>query len=328
MSAVSARIRLIACIGVDAELALLPHFVAHYLGLGIAPERMHVLLNSADAGSSALARATTLLAERGVTHAVPWIAPYTSDAMWARRRELQLEVAGPDDWVVSADADELHEYPDALERVLEHCERRGIDVVQGVFVDRLAAGGELAEVRATPALAEQFPLRADAIGSLGGSGRHHDRYGTVKLMAMRAHVLPSRGGHHPANASRAPRFLQGAPLGSFAMLDDPARRFDWPFRVHHYKWTASLVPGLQKRLATPGVSEAGREYGAKVLAHVEAHGGLHLARIPVDALDADERRRRAVRGWRGRMARARMANAVRQRLLRLRRRLIAPAGAT
>ena len=325
MSAVE-RVRLVSCVGVEGELALLPHFVDHYLALGVRPERVHVLLNARDAGSPALEAAAALLAARGVTGAVPWIAPYTSDSMWARRRELQAEVADARDWIVSADVDELHEYPDTLARVLAHCERVGANAVQGVFVDRLAEGGTLAEVRAEPALAEQFPLRADAIGALGGSGRHHDRYGTVKLVAMRGAVLPSRGGHHPLGGQSGVRLLQGAPLGALPDAADPEGRFGWPFRVHHYKWTATLVPGLRRRLGTPGASEAGREYGAKLLAHVEAHGAISLAGIPLDPLPVDERRRRAARGWRARMARARLAHAAAHRWSRLRARFRPSAG--
>lgn len=319
------RVRLISCVGVDGELELLPHFLEHYLGLGLLPERMHVLLNSDDAASPALAVATRMLAARGVTDAIPWIAPYTSESMWARRRELQGEVAGARDWIVSADVDELHEYPDTIAGVIDRCERLGVDAVQGVFVDRLAEEGKLADVRATPALAEQFPLRADVIGALGGRGRHHDGYGTVKLMVMRGNVLPSRGGHHPLRGQPGIRFLQGAPLGSLPAASAPARRFDWPFRVHHYKWTSGLVPGLRRRLATPGASAAGREYGAKLLAHVGTRGALALEAIPIDPLGASERRRRAARTWRGRMARARFASSVARRWSRLRGRLSPPA---
>lgn len=312
-------LRLISCIGVDSELALLPHFVEHYRKLGVVPEDMILILNSEDPASPGLASAKRCLARRGVTRIREWIAPYTSDTMWARRREVQLELARADDWIISADVDEFHVYPAPLTEVLTHCEAIGATVIQGVFVDRLTRDGRLAEVEEERPLAEQFPVSADVIGTLGGSGRHHDRFGTVKLMAMRGAILPSRGGHHPLGGQDGVRFLHGWPLGSLAVLSRPERRFDWPFRVHHYKWTARLVPGLQRRLASVGVSPAGKEYGDKVLEHVRKHGGIALDEVTIDRIGYAERQSRRVRHWRSRTAWWRWRAALAHRWKRFRR---------
>ena len=255
---------LITCVGTEADLPLLPHWLDHYTAIGIEPDRIVCILNASDAGAPELAAARALLAERGVRRVRDWLKPYTSEAMWAVRREAQRAVAAPEDWVLSADVDEFHAYPEALPAFLARCEGWGVTCVQGPFIDRLAPGGRLAPVSASPDLAAQFPLRAEASLSLFGEGASHNRYGTVKVMAMRGHVMPSRGGHHPTEDSGA-RFLYGAPLAAFGAVTTPGFRFALPAWVDHYHWTATLPERLRRRLATPGVSVAGAEYGARQL---------------------------------------------------------------
>lgn len=290
---------LLTCVGVESDLDLLPHFLDHYRRLGIPPDRVRPILNAARPDAPELARARRILAEAGAAPAEIWIAPYTSDTMWARRRALQSREAGAEDWVLSADVDEFHEYPEPLADFLIRCAQLRVDCVQGVFIDRLAPGGRLPPVRAAPAILEQFPVAADVGWSIAGAGAAHDRFGTVKLMAMRGRILPSRGGHHPMKDVAA-RFLYGQPLGRFAALERPSFRFAVPTRVHHVHWTESLPARLEKRLATPGVSPAGAEYGRRQLDHIERHGGIALARVAVAPEPAV-----APGGWTARLARLR-----------------------
>jgi hypothetical protein len=293
----TATVRLISCVGVEHDLALLPHFLRYYLGLGIAPERMHLVLNAERKGTDAMAAALAVLAAHDVEPAEVWIAPYTSDAMWEKRRAVQRRVAAASDWVVSADVDEFHEFPAALPAFLDYCERRGANCVQGVFIDRLAPGGRLAAVQPAPSIWEQFPLEADVICTIRRAEEGKFWYGTVNVMACRGDVLPSRGGHHPLSDGRPVSYLLGRPLAEFPWITDPAFRFALPLRVHHFKWTDRLAGGLQRRLATPGASSRGRAYGRLLLDHFEENGGVALGGLPV------KRRARADRvPWRARVA--------------------------
>ena len=269
---------MLTCVSAEQELELLPHFLAHYLALGIRPERVRPILNAADAEAPGLEVAQDILARYGVAPAEIWIAPYTSDSMWAKRRELQARDARAADWVLSADVDELHEYPEPLDDFLARCERLDVDCVQGVFIDRLAPEGRLAAATPEPALMEQFPIEADVIWSLGGRGVNHGRTGTVKLMAMRGHVMPNRGGHYPMPDVPV-NHLYRHHLGGFPAIERPAFRFAVPTRVHHFHWTESLPQRLRRRLATPGVSPAGKEYGQKQLTHIAEHGGIDLTQV-------------------------------------------------
>ena len=272
---------LISCVGVEHDLALLPHFLRHYLDLGIAPERMHLVLNAPTADAPSLARARAVLAAHGVEPAEEWVAPYTSDTMWEKRREVQRRVAAPADWVVSADVDEFCEFPAPLAEVLAACERRGVNCVQGVFIDRLAPGGRLAPVEAEPSIWDQFPIEADVICTLR---RDEDGYqaGTVNIMACRGDVLPSRGGHHPLHDGRPVSYVLGRPLGQFPGIGEAAVRFSVPFRVHHFKWTEGVLDTHRQRLATPGASKAGSVYGRRLLDYFDHRGGrVDLGDVPI-----------------------------------------------
>jgi len=271
---------LLTCIGVRTDMPMLPHFVEHYRRLGIAPDRFRVLLNSPDASDPALSDARRLLQAHGVRHAEDWIAPYTSDGMWSARRDLQSRHAASHDWVLSADVDEFHSYPAPLIEFLGQCDAKGVTAVQGVFIDRIAPGGRLAKVAPGPFILDQFPIEAEAAWSIAGEGRHHDIFGTMKLMAMRGNILPSRGGHHPQKGQDV-SYLYRLPLGHFPEMKNAADRFRVPTQVHHVHWTESLPRRLENRLATPGVSPAGQEYGRKQLAHLAKHDGLDLNSITV-----------------------------------------------
>ena len=269
-----AHVHLVSCVGVDTEYSHLPHFLAHYRSLGVPVRNMHITLNTDDAGSPNLQHARALLDEHGVAAPTIWIAPYTSESMWARRRAVQQEQVPPDHWVISADVDELHEYPAPLADFLEHCDARCVNCIQGVFIDRLAPDGHLVTVDENQPIQETFPVQADVQCSIAQQGENHNWHGTVKLMAMKGNILPTRCGHHPEDGPEPARYLYGRQLAAFPYIGQAWFRFLIPLRVHHFKWTASMADTLRRRLATPGVSVAGAEYGRKLLDYIEAHGRI------------------------------------------------------
>ena len=307
---------LISCLGVEDDLPLLPHFLVHYRDLGIAPGAVHVILNASSEDHVGVGKARAILAEFGHTPAEIWTEPYSSAAMWERRRAVQTHVAQAGDWIVNADVDEFHEYPAPLNEVLDWCGERRITAVQGPFIDRIAVDGALATVRTAPPLAEQFPVCAEAMIHIAGLSGGHDRYGTVKLMLHRAEVKPSRGGHHPQADSREVRYALHRPLAEFPAITRPEFRFSHPFRVHHFKWTDTLVAGLHRRLANPAVSPAGKAYGAKLLEYFDEHDGFDLS-----DLSHSNSTRRSILPWRMRIAALRRGSQLRSKAGRIRQRL-------
>ena len=211
-------IKLISCVGVDGDLALLPHFLRHYQNLGISSAAMCLILNAESEDTPALAEAARILESFSIKPPEIWIAPYTSGAMWEKRRDLQARIASEQDWVISADVDEFHEYPQSLPSLLRHCDRTGVNCIQGVFIDRLTSTGELLDPSTEESIEERYPIHEDVICSIGQTGQQHDWYGTVKIMACKGNVLPSRGGHHPIKDETPVRFLAGRTLASFPTI--------------------------------------------------------------------------------------------------------------
>lgn len=278
-------VRLITCVGVLDDLPLLPAFLEHYMRLGVMAERVHPILNAPSADEPQLSEAEDLLARYGVSPADVWIGAYTSGEMWERRRRVQQEVAHAHDWILSADVDEFHVYPDSLSAILDHCEQCGSDCIQGPLIDRLAPSGKLAKIDPEQPLFAQFPVEGDVMCTIGKTAGADDAHGTVKMMAFRATVLPGLGGHNPRDLDQT-RYLLGRPLSFLPGIKDPRVRFQVPFRVLHFKWKAGLITALQRRLDTPGASRAGSLYGRRVLDHLLANGqGIRLADIPRTTAD-------------------------------------------
>ena len=307
--------RLVTCVGVEHDLPLLGHFLDHYAALGVAPDRMHPILQSAEPDAPGLARAREILARRGAEPAEEWIGPYTSAGMWERRRAVQERLAAADDWVLNADADEFHDYPAPLGEVIAFCEERGVRCVQGPFVDRIAPGGVLAAADPDASPWETFPVSADAGTAIGKRPGLDDATGTVKIMLHRGDVAPGLGGHHPANLPEE-ALLYGAGPMVFPRIKSAAFRFALPCRVWHFKWTAPLREGLERRRATPGASRAGSVYGGRILDYLERRGG----RIDLADLIVEERREPAG-DWRAQVERLAEAGA---RIARARRRARRP----
>ncbi|ETX12857.1 hypothetical protein OCH239_15645 [Roseivivax halodurans JCM 10272] len=291
----------LTCVGVQDDLTLLPHWLRHYLELGIAPERVIVILNAESADAPGIGAAREILKAHGVVRPPEiWIAPYTSGTMWQQRAEAQTRICAPEDWVLNADVDEFQRWPEPLTDCLARAAALGADCVQGVMIDRLARDGTLAPVHPDPHIFEQFPLRGEVAMAIGGTSPVHGRGGTVKIMAARARILPHRGGHSPARGTGA-SYLYRYPLGSFHEIDDPGFRFSVPTQVDHVHWTESLPARLDRRLTTPGVSPAGAEYGRRQLDHFAANGGG----VALDQVTLEGNASLEATDWPGRLAQLR-----------------------
>ncbi|KEO72059.1 glycosyltransferase family protein [Anditalea andensis] len=277
-----AEIKLITCAGVEHDLALLPHFIAYYKALGIHTKNMYFILQASESDSHEMKKAQAILHQDGITAAEIWIAPYTSATMWEKRREIQLCVANKEDWVISADVDEFHEFPDKLSVFLSYCDKKEINCVQGVFIDRLTSDGSLAAIKASPPLWEQFPVQADVICTIRQVEENGWENGTVNIMACKGDLLPERGGHFPLNHGSPIKYIFGSrQLAKFNGIKAATTRFQIPLRVHHFKWNQALLQSLQKRLATAGVSTHGQSYGNLLLQHLGEDQRIQIEKMPI-----------------------------------------------
>lgn len=274
-------IRLITCVGVEHDLPLLPHFLEYYKALGIPAANMHVVLQAVDDDTEEMKQAISLLNEFEVKPQEKWIAPYTSNTMWEKRREIQKQVAKADDWVISADVDEFHEFPVDLKEFLAYCDKKRLDCVQGVFIDRLAPEGKLSPIKQGASIWEQFPIQADVMCTIRQHEEGNWAAGTVNVMACKGNVLPSLGGHSALAGDTPTNYLFGMHLGKVPGMGNARLRFKVPLRVHHFKWTDRLLISTRKRLATPGVSARGKMYGQALLNHIDEQDRIQIDKMPV-----------------------------------------------
>jgi hypothetical protein len=298
-------LHLLSCVGVENDLPYLEHFIRHYERLGIAPENFRLILQTTDPDSPRLRKARDILESHGIAQDHLWSEPYSSRTMWEERRRLQQEIAGPRDWVVSADVDELHEYPAPLEEIVAWCESEGHDIVQGPFIDRLPADGRLSEVPppAERSLAEACPVQTELRHHIGGHTRNVNLGGSVNLMLIRGDVMPGIGGHNPLPSAKTRDYALGGPLWRFRRLSEPRFLFSMPFLVHHYKWTAGLMERLRERLDHQEMTPAGREYTEKVVAFFDGKG------VAMESLPRRDPDRDAPADWKGKVAEMRRRHA-------------------
>ncbi|SES39288.1 Glycosyl transferase family 2 [Tranquillimonas rosea] len=306
---------LVTAVAVPSDLDILPHFLGHYLDLGIAPENILVILNvSAGEDRELLTGASNVLEQFGVTDPEIWTGPYSSIEMWRRRRDLQAARVPADAWVLSADVDELHVYPDGIAPVLDEMETRGFDWLQGPMIDRLAADGRLRPVEPGTDIFAQFPLEGDLMCQISRRPELKDQGGTVKTMLCAGLLFPGLGGHgldfdrsaeeagrraaelglDPAKRAwpghprlrrihdRRPANAAGENLAGHPRIKEPGERLAFPIHVAHFKWRAALARHMAERRASGLQTDAARAYTDLLLDLLEEGGDridpAHLAR--------------------------------------------------
>lgn len=271
------RIKLLSCMGPRYDLALLSHWIKHYIMLGIKPENFLIVLNDEDRGHPSILAAAEKLEQAGVPFEQIhiWPGEYASRRMTLEWHHMLAQHVDDDDWVVQADSDDFHEYPDSLPEVLDRFKHAS--AVQGVYVDRLAPEGRLEWAVSEPSIYAQFPNICDvSLGLLGVTTN-----GSCKLMAYRGYLKPGGGGHRVAVNCRKVRYWAGhtsEALHEYHGEDnvrDHTWRSQWPYKVHHFKWHGSLLAKLRKRvevytrLKYPWVAES-----RTLLQHIADNGHL------------------------------------------------------
>ena len=252
------KVFLVSVLGLDFDLPLLPHFLEHYLKLGIKPENYE----------NNLRKAQKVLEKYDIQSSDLWLEEYESVEKWSRVDRLLSENTSADDWIIHPDFDEFHQYPDSLEKVLFDFEKRGINAAQGVLVDRVAPGGIIAKVKDGINIFDQFPIKTNFAKLLYISG--------VKLMIYRANMRANNGSgqihnkckkvvNYPYGRNSLDKFnfvknlvgdfddlnrvfVEGeyeSNIDSWKKLED-----DFGFLVHHFKWTGQVIEKLEQRVET------------------------------------------------------------------------------
>jgi len=209
--------RVVTCVGVDFDLALLPHFIKHYAHRGA--DVFHVILNTNVAAGHRIEVAKQMLSASGVDFTTrDWYGEFNA----GRKRQLMsvmlLVNGNPGDVFVTVDVDEFM----AVRNIAKAYEA---PVVYGRLIDRFAAEpGRLAAVLPDVDIFKQFPVT-----------RHN----------FSARVC---GMQQPFKAC-----IQGyAPYGGIHQYKGYGykrwcKNGNTPIRLHHFKWTEGRIEKSTRR---------------------------------------------------------------------------------
>jgi hypothetical protein len=234
----------------ESRIEWLPQFLGHYRGLGV--ERAHLSLHFEPQVSPAVKRqrtdrAAAFAAECGFELTAAIVCVYDTFMLRSHHDQLQSQISDESDWIVWADIDEFQVYPERLPSLIELAERTGIDYFGGVFVDRTTEDGSLPVFDPGRSIWSQFPHQCHITRDL--------------TTACPEKVACARSGVRLT-------------LGNHAVCDESLTRYEGRVEVHHFKWDASVIPRLQRRL-TPDWRERCPwwEESRDVLDHIESNGG-------------------------------------------------------
>lgn len=204
----------------------LPQFVQHYRRLGV--ERFLLTLQLEPGAAQAEKeqqrnRFRQTLAELDIDETHYWEQSYDAMGMGEQHRRLQEQKVSPNDWVVWSDSDELQVYPQPLRDIVAQCVATRVDLIRGMFIDRVAADFSLAPFDPERAIWESFPQTFNISAALAGATNH-------KVVLARGGIRVSAGNHLP--------LADGSPLTTLR---------GW-VQVHHFKWDATLIERLRYRL--------------------------------------------------------------------------------
>jgi len=215
------------------RVELLNTFINYYIGLGIKPR--NILLTVQVLRSSEVDRIIKiidLIVSKGVYYDI-FIGKWSSEALMFHQAHKLLHCTKAKDWNIVADSDEFHGYPtNDLRTFLRHLDSENINVVNGLFLDRVSSDGSLKALRSTSSIFAQFEL---------GCRIHKTfRLGTPKkVMAFKGNLRINRGHHRLALCWFWNRrnYLDISPW-SDCPPNEVTKINPYPDRldVHHFKW--------------------------------------------------------------------------------------------
>ncbi|MGA2435497.1 MAG: hypothetical protein ABSG25_09450 [Bryobacteraceae bacterium] len=209
----------------EARINWLPQFINHYRNLGV--EAFHVSIHfEADIPKHQIvettARSEKLLDGCGVALSAVLVCPYDAMTTRAHHDHLQAQVPSRDDWIVWADIDEFQLWPGEIKSLLLHASRERLDYFRGEVIDRVSEDGTLTEFDPSESLWSQFPRKCHLTRDVASAP-------TRKVACSRAPIKITPGNHYAVDES---------------VLNCSEQIIE----VHHFKWDASVVTRLRRRL--------------------------------------------------------------------------------
>jgi len=212
-----------------------------------------VILHHNEKNSIKLEEARIICENFGVNNLMYWTGPYSSKQMHANRimfrKELDVQA---EDWVVHADSDQLHEFPDNnAPYVLRMASDLGYDSIYGYYVDRVSRDGSLQNITTKISLFEQFPLSCYVSTKVVVLNQKDSNLNIPsKVMAFKGKHSENQGGGKIQHENKICAFP--------AILN-----------THHFKWNW----GVLRKMETRDKSTAWGYQSTNVFNHLKKNNG-------------------------------------------------------
>lgn len=252
------------------RVVLLTYFLDYYKKIGIEARNILVTVQMRrESKHDRVVRVLKVLKSKGVYYDI-LIGEWSSESLMFHQLHKLLYCTGPNDWILVADSDEFHEYPTKdVNEFLKELDSRNINIVNGIFLDRVSLDGSLKELSHNSHIFNQFPL---------GCRLHRSfNLGTPKkVMAFKGTLRINRGHHRVALCWFWIRrnYLHLTPWES---CPPPKRMELKPYtrrlNVHHFKWIKGQYEATQHKAEVWANTSVGKAYNT-VLQHLEQCRGI------------------------------------------------------
>jgi hypothetical protein len=208
----------------EARIHWLPQFISHYQELGV--DDFHVSLHF-EAGTPTprmaenTARAQAFLETCRIALSSVLICAYDAMQTRAHHDRIQAQLSR-DDWVIWADVDEFQVWPDEMKSLVRHASAHDQEYFRGEIIDRISEDGTLRKFDPDESIFTQFPKRCYLTRDIANAP-------TRKVACSRALIKITPGNHYAVN-------------------DSLLKHHESVIEVHHFKWDASVLTRLRRRL--------------------------------------------------------------------------------
>jgi len=249
---------------------LLANFIAHYLAIGVFSQNMLFTVQITEATKfEHLDNLMSFLRDKGVYFDI-FLGKWSSEALMYHQAHKLLYCTTKEDWILIADSDEFHEYPDHnVTSFLSRIDAQGYNLVNGIFLDRVSPNGALLELQDNENIFKKFELGC----------RFHRLFhlGTPKkVMAFKGFLRINRGHHRLALCWFWVRrnYLHLTPWTTCPPKKHiDIKPFEKRLNVHHFKWMKGQYNAtLHKANVWKGTSV--EDSYRTVLRHLDRCGGI------------------------------------------------------
>ena len=267
----SSNVYLSTMITIDGFRAtLINSFLDYYTKIGLRARNILVTVQMRkDSKLENVVRVLDILKSKGVYYDI-FIGEWSSEALMFHQAHKLMYCTGAEDWIIVADSDEFHEYPTGdVNQFLKDLDSQKINMVNGIFLDRVSHDGSLKELSHKSDIFEQFPLGCRLHRSL--------RLGTPKkVMAFKGTLRINRGHHRIALCWFWNRrnYLDLTPWDSCPPKNmTELKPYKKRLNVHHFKWMKGQYEATKHKANVWANTSVGEAY-KNTLMHLKHCKGL------------------------------------------------------